>query len=264
MMEKDPRSEELNKQDTLRPPVSPRPKGQVLPGVPKKSSVPGSCPAAPSGHPEVEVLQKQAHTLRKVHRVVVEELARAQQSSEELHQRLEKLKQQKEALKEPRKKLQELLQRAQLHSEEVKAQGQRKSGICLEQQQGLEGTEQKWEQFLFECREQRWQYCQKLDAITEEFKHLRVTHTPDHLKAELVKLEKMEEKFLNWERCLKKTVELICPEALVAMQLVREEQERAERRLEAELRRQQQSRERRDRLAEELRQLQLSMEAQPE
>ncbi|KAF4797295.1 MON1 B, secretory trafficking associated [Turdus rufiventris] len=182
VMDKDPRSEELNEQDPPRPPVSPRPKGQVLPGVPKQSSVPGSCPAARSGHPAgmagLEVLQKQVHSLRKVHQVVVQELMKAQQSSEELHKKLQK--------------------RDLPPTHLVPPDPRRKSGICLKQQQGLEGTEQKWEQLLIECREQRWQYCQKLDAITEEFKHLRVTHTPAHLKAELIKLEKMEEKFLKW------------------------------------------------------------------
>ncbi|XP_056366284.1 trichohyalin-like [Oenanthe melanoleuca] len=261
VMDSDPRSEKLNKQNPPRPPVSSRPEDKVLPGVPRRSSV---ASGGPGGMSRLEMLQRQICTLQKGHQILADELAKAQSNSEELRQKLEQLRKQKEALKESRKQLQELLQRAQLRRKEVEAKGQRCSGLCLEQHQDLQGTEQKWEQLLHLCREQRWQYCQELDAIMKELKHLHVTHTPAYLEAELVKLEEMEKKLLRWERRLLEVEEQLGPETFMAMRLLREEQQRLEQQLEEELRRQQLSQERRDRLAEELKQLQLSLEPQPE
>ncbi|XP_030825790.1 synaptonemal complex central element protein 1-like [Camarhynchus parvulus] len=271
VMDPDPRSEGLYSQDPPRPPcvpVSPRPRDKAVSGVPKRGSGPVSCPVPPSGPPggtpQLEVLLRQVHSLKKVCETTTEELVRAQDRREELRQELEQLEQQKEALERSWKQVQESLQRAQLQGKEVEAKGQRCSGLCLEQHQDLEGTKQRLEQLKNLRREQRWQHCQQLEAITEELKHLRVTHAPAHLKAELVKLEKMKEKWLSLERCLKDTEEQLGPEGAMLWRLVQQEQEGAERLLEVELGRQQLSLQRRDRLAEELQQLQRSQEARPE
>ncbi|XP_063038182.1 synaptonemal complex central element protein 1-like isoform X1 [Melospiza melodia melodia] len=285
VMDPDPRSEGLYGRDPPRPPcvpVSPRPRDKAVSGVPKRGSGPVSCPVPPSGPPggtrQLDGLLRQVHSL-KVREATTEELARARDRSEELRQELEQLEQQKEALERTWQQVQgggtpsqrdppatppESLQRAQLQGKEVDAKGQRRCGLCLEQQQDLEGTKQQWEQLKNLCREQRWQYCQQLEAIREELKHLRVTHAPAHLKAELAKLEKMKEKWLSLERHLMDTEEQLGPEGAVLWRLVQQEQEWAERQLEVEMGRQQLSLQRRDRLAEELQQLQHSQEARPE
>ncbi|XP_077028490.1 uncharacterized protein LOC143692294 isoform X3 [Agelaius phoeniceus] len=271
VMDLDPRSEGFYGQDPPRPPcvpVSPRPRDKAVPSVPKRGSGPVSCPVPPSGPsggtPQLEVLLRQAHSLKKVREATTEELVKAQDCSEELRQELEQLQQQKEALERTWQQVQESLRRAQLQGKEVEAKGQRHCGLCLEQQQDLEGTKQQWEQLKNLRREQRWQHCQQLEAIMEELKHLRVTHAPAHLKAELVKLEKMKEKWLSLERRVMDTEEQLGPEGAVLWRLVQQEQEWVERQLEVELGRQQLSLQRRDRLAEELQQLQHSQEARAE
>ncbi|KAM7028186.1 uncharacterized protein M8220_014790 isoform 2-T2 [Acridotheres tristis] len=245
-MDADPPSEELNGKDPPRPPVSPRPRGKVLPGVPKRSSVPVS-PGRPEGTPRLEMLQRQVRSLQKVHRAAVQDLAKAQDVSEGLRRQLEQLEQHKEGLEESQKQVQESLQRVQLRRKEMEAKGQRRLGLFLNEQQELEGTEQEWEQLQHLRRQQRWQYCQELDTITDKLNHLHVTHTPDHLKAELMKLEKMEEELLSWERRVMETEKLLGPEAPAVMRLVQEEQEWVERKLEVELGRQQRSLECHDR-----------------
>ncbi|NXK70631.1 SYCE1 protein, partial [Sylvietta virens] len=197
-------------------------------------------------------------------RAAAQELEKAQDRSEGLRRHLEQLEQRKEALEGSWQQVQESLQRARLHRKEVEAKGQRRCGLCLEQHQDLEGTEQQLEQLQHLRREQRWQYCQQLEAIMEEHKHLRYTHAPAHLKAELAQLQKLEEKWLSWERRVMETEEQLGPEAPAISQLLEQDLERAEQRLEAELGRQQLSLQRRDRLAEELQQLQRPLEAQPE
>ncbi|NXP96067.1 SYCE1 protein, partial [Passerina amoena] len=214
--------------------------------------------------PQLEVLLRQVHSLKKVRKATAEELVKAQDRREELRQELEQLKQQKEALERTWQQVQESLKRAQLQGKEVEAKGQRLCELCLEQQQDQEGTKQQWEQLKNLYREQRWQQCQELEAIMEELKHLRVSHTPAHLQAELVKLEQMKEKWLSLERRVRDTEEQLGPEGAVLWRLMQQEQEWAERKLEAELGRRQLSLQRRDRLAEELQQLQHSQEARPE
>ncbi|XP_039567155.1 synaptonemal complex central element protein 1-like isoform X1 [Passer montanus] len=268
VMDLDPRSDGLYGQDPPRPPcvpVSPRPRDKVVSGVPRRGSAPVPCPVPPSGPPEripqLEVLLRQVHSLQKVREATTQELVKGQNCSEGLRQHLEQLEQHKEALERSWQQVQESLQRAQLQGKEVDAKGQRRCGLCLEQQQDLEGTKQQWEQLQNLRRGHRWQHCQQLDAIMEELKHLRVTHAPAHLEAELVQLEKMEEKWLSWERRVMDTEEQLGPEAPVLRRLVRQEQEGAEQQLEVELGRQQLSLQRRDRLAEELQQLQRPQEA---
>ncbi|XP_074387284.1 synaptonemal complex central element protein 1 [Zonotrichia albicollis] len=268
-MDPDPCSKGLYGQDPPGPPcvpVSPRPRDKAR--VPKRGSVPVSCRVPPSGPPggtsQLEVLLKQVHCQKKVCEATTEELVRAQGRSEELRQELEQLEQQKKALERTWQQVQGSLQRAQLQGKEVEAKGQRLCGLCLEQQQDLEATNQQWEQLRNLHREQRWQYCQQLEAISEELKHLHVTHAPAHLKAELAKLEKMKEKWLSLERRLMDTEEQLGPEGAALWRLVQQEQEWAGRQLEVELGRQQLSRQRRDRLAEELQQLQHSQKARPE
>ncbi|XP_068034429.1 uncharacterized protein [Anomalospiza imberbis] len=216
VMDLDPRSEGLYGQDPPRPPcvpVSPRPRDKVVSGVPKRVSVPVSRPVPPSGPPggipQLEVLLKQVHSLQKVREATAQELVKAQDRSEGLRQHLE----------------QPSLQRAQLQGKEVEAKGQRRCGLCLEQQQDLEGTKQQWKQLKHLRRGHRWQHCQQLEAIMEELKHLHVTHAPAHLEAELVQLEKMEEKWLSWERRVMDTEEQLGPEAPVLSRLVQQDQE---------------------------------------
>ncbi|XP_053824121.1 involucrin-like isoform X1 [Vidua chalybeata] len=271
VMDLDPRSEGLYGQDPPRPPcvpVSPRPRDKVASDVPKRGSVPVSCPAPPSGPPggipRLEVLLRQVQSLQKVREDTAQELVKAQDRSEELRQHLKQLEQRKEALERSWQQVQDSLQRAQLQGKEVEAKGQRRCGLCLEQQQDLEGTKQQWEQLKHLRRGHRWQHCQQLEDIMEELKNLRVTHAPAHLEAELVQLEKMEEKWLSWERRVMDTEEQLGPEAPVLGRLVQQDQEGAERQLEVELGRQQLSLRRRDRLAEELQQLQRPLEARPE
>nr|XP_032601560.2 golgin subfamily A member 6-like protein 7 isoform X4 [Taeniopygia guttata] len=218
----------------------------------------------PGGIPQLEVLLKQMHSLQKVREATAQELVKAQDCSEGLRQHLEQLEQRKEALERSWQQVQESLQRAQLQGKEVEAKGQRRCGLCLEQQQDMEGTKQHWKQLKDLRRGHRWQHCQQLESIMEELKHLRVTHAPAHLEAELVQLEKMEEKWLNWERRVMDTEEQLGPQAPVLRRLVQQDQEGALRQLEVELGRQRLSRRRRDRLAEELQQLQRPLEAQPE
>ncbi|XP_048149140.1 uncharacterized protein LOC125320772 isoform X2 [Corvus hawaiiensis] len=255
VMDMDPLSEGLYGRDPLRPPcvsVSPRPRDKVLPGVLKGHSVPVSCPVPPSGppggNPRLEVVLRQIHSLKKVRQAMAQELLKAQDRSEGLRQNLE----------------QQSLWRAQLQGKDVEAKGQRHRRLCLEQQQDLEGTEQQWEQLRHLRRGHRWEYCQQLEAITEELKHMWDMHTPAHLEAELMHLEKMREKWLSWERCLTEAEEHLGAEVPVVMGLVRQEQEGAEQRLEVELSRRQLSLQSRDRLAEELQELQRPLEAPPE
>ncbi|NXV09132.1 SYCE1 protein, partial [Cettia cetti] len=214
--------------------------------------------------PQLEVLLRQVHSMQKVRQATAQELLRAQGCSEGLRQHLEQLEQRKDALDRPWQQVQESLQRAQLHRKEVEAKGQRCCGLCQEQHQDLEGTEQQLEQVQHLRRGHRWQYCQQLEAIMEEHKHLRYTHAPAHLEAELMHLEKMEEKWLSWERRVMDTEEQLGPEAPATSRLVQQDQEGAERQLEVELGRQQLILQHRDRLAEELQQLQRPLEAQPE
>ncbi|XP_071275401.1 uncharacterized protein [Agelaius tricolor] len=262
VMDLDPRSEGFYGQDPPRPPcvpVSPRPRDKAVPSVPKRGSGPVSCPVPPSGPsggtPQLEVLLRQAHCLKKVREATTEELVKAQDCSEELRQELEQRG-------SPGGDTESAA--AKGGTGEDLAAGAGHCGLCLEQQQDLEGTKQQWEQLKNLRREQRWQHCQQLEAIMEELKHLRVTHAPAHLKAELVKLEKMKEKWLSLERRVMDTEEQLGPEGAVLWRLVQQEQEWAERQLEVELGRQQLSLQRRDRLAEELQQLQHSQEARPE
>ncbi|XP_050840512.1 synaptonemal complex central element protein 1-like isoform X1 [Serinus canaria] len=271
VMDLDPHSEGLYSQDPPRPPcvpVCPRPREEAVSGVPKRGSVPVSCPVVPSGPPrgipQLEVLLRQVHSLQKVREATAQELVKAQDCSEGLSQQLEQLEQHKEALERSWQQVQESLQRAQWQGKEVEAKGQRRCGLCLEQQQHLEGTKQQWEQLKNLRREHRRQHCQQLEAVMKELKHLRVTHAPAHVKAELVQLEKMEEKWLSWERRVMDTEEQLGPEAFVLRRLVQQEQEGVEQQLEVELGRQQRSLQRRDRLAEELQQLQRPREASPE
>ncbi|XP_032601557.3 uncharacterized protein [Taeniopygia guttata] len=271
VMDLDPRSKGLYSQDPPRPPcvpVSPRPRDKAVSGVLKRGNVPVSCPVPPSGPPggipQLEVLLKQMHSLQKVREATAQELVKAQDCSEGLRQHLEQLEQRKEELERSWQQVQESLQRAQLQGKEVEAKGQRRCGLCLEQQQDMEGTKQHWKQLKDLRRGHRWQHCQQLESIMEELKHLRVTHAPAHLEAELVQLEKMEEKWLNWERRVMDTEEQLGPQAPVLRRLVQQDQEGALRQLEVELGRQRLSRRRRDRLAEELQQLQRPREAQPE
>ncbi|XP_041330433.1 bromodomain-containing protein DDB_G0280777-like isoform X2 [Pyrgilauda ruficollis] len=271
VMDLDPRSEGLYGQDPPRPPcvpVSPLPRDKVVSGVPRRGSVPVSCPVPPSGPPggipQLEVLLRQVHSLQKVREATTQELVKAQDCSEGLRQHLEQLEQHKEALERSWQQVQESLQRAQLQGKEVDAKGQRRCGLCLEKQQDLEGTKQQWEELQNLRRGHRWQHCQQLEAIMEELKQLRVTHAPAHLEAELVQLEKMEEKWLSWERRVMDAEEQLGPEAPVLRRLVQQEQEGAGQQLEVELGRQQLSLQRCDRLAEELQQLQRPQEALPE
>ncbi|XP_041330432.1 golgin subfamily A member 2-like isoform X1 [Pyrgilauda ruficollis] len=305
VMDLDPRSEGLYGQDPPRPPcvpVSPLPRDKVVSGVPRRGSVPVSCPVPPSGPPggipQLEVLLRQVHSLQKVREATTQELVKAQDCSEGLRQHLEQLEQHKEALERSWQQVQESLQRAQLQGKEVDAKGQRRCGLCLEKQQDLEGTKQQWEELQNLRRGHRWQHCQQLEAIMEELKQLRVTHVspglgslahlgvphtpgcpgtpwhhplppvppqaPAHLEAELVQLEKMEEKWLSWERRVMDAEEQLGPEAPVLRRLVQQEQEGAGQQLEVELGRQQLSLQRCDRLAEELQQLQRPQEALPE
>ncbi|XP_077028491.1 uncharacterized protein LOC143692294 isoform X4 [Agelaius phoeniceus] len=262
VMDLDPRSEGFYGQDPPRPPcvpVSPRPRDKAVPSVPKRGSGPVSCPVPPSGPsggtPQLEVLLRQAHSLKKVREATTEELVKAQDCSEELRQELEQRG-------SPGGDTESAA--AKGGTGEDLAAGAGHCGLCLEQQQDLEGTKQQWEQLKNLRREQRWQHCQQLEAIMEELKHLRVTHAPAHLKAELVKLEKMKEKWLSLERRVMDTEEQLGPEGAVLWRLVQQEQEWVERQLEVELGRQQLSLQRRDRLAEELQQLQHSQEARAE
>ncbi|XP_041262254.1 bromodomain-containing protein DDB_G0280777-like isoform X2 [Onychostruthus taczanowskii] len=270
-MDLDPRSEELYGQEPPRPPcvpVSPRPRDKVVSGVPRRGSVPVSCPVPPSGPPgripQLEALLRQVHSVQTVREATTQELVKAQDCSEGLRQHLEQLEQHKEALERSWQQVQESLQRAQLQGKEVDAKSQRRCGLCLEKQQDLEGTKQQWEQLQNLRRGHRWQHCQQLEAIMEELKQLRVTYAPAHLEAELVQLEKMEEKWLSWERRVMDAEEQLGPEAPVLRRLVQQEQEGAGQQLEVELGRQQLSLQRRDRLAEELQMLQRPQEALPE
>ncbi|XP_077028489.1 uncharacterized protein LOC143692294 isoform X2 [Agelaius phoeniceus] len=289
-MDLDPRSEGFYGQDPPRPPcvpVSPRPRDKAVPSVPKRGSGPVSCPVPPSGPsggtPQLEVLLRQAHSLKKVREATTEELVKAQDCSEELRQELEQRGSpggDTESAAAKGGTGEDLAAGAGVTAESTAARegggGQRSEhtwcpltphrhcGLCLEQQQDLEGTKQQWEQLKNLRREQRWQHCQQLEAIMEELKHLRVTHAPAHLKAELVKLEKMKEKWLSLERRVMDTEEQLGPEGAVLWRLVQQEQEWVERQLEVELGRQQLSLQRRDRLAEELQQLQHSQEARAE
>ncbi|RMB88275.1 hypothetical protein DUI87_35346 [Hirundo rustica rustica] len=245
-MDVDPRSEGLYGRDPPRPPcvpVSPRPRDKVLPGVPERRGVPVPCPVPPSGAPggiqRLEVLLRQVRSMQKV-------------------------EQHEEALEVPWQQVQESLQRARLHREEVQAKGQRCCGLCLEQHQDLEGTEQHLEQLKHLRRGHRWQYCQQLEAIMEEHKHLRYTHAPAHLEAELVHLEKIEETWLSCEHGVMDTEEQLGPVVPVLSRLVQQDQERAKQQLEVELGQQQLSLRHRDRLAEELQQLERPLEARPE
>ncbi|XP_027766937.1 synaptonemal complex central element protein 1-like [Empidonax traillii] len=153
------------------------------------------------------------------------------------------------------------LRAARLHGKQVEAEGQRRRGLCLEQQQGLEGAGEQREQLRHLRREHRWEFWQELDAIIDEHKRLRNMHAPAHLEAELVRLERTREKLLSLERCLMELEEQLGPEALEGRQLVEQEQEGARQQLEVELGRRELDLQRRDRLAEELQQLQLPWEA---
>ncbi|RMC22790.1 hypothetical protein DUI87_00210 [Hirundo rustica rustica] len=130
---------------------------------------------------------------------------------------MQKVEQHEEALEVPWQQVQESLQRARLHREEVQAKGQ------------------------------RWQYCQQLEAIMEEHKHLRYTHAPAHLEAELVHLEKIEETWLSCEHGVMDTEEQLGPVVPVLSRLVQQDQERAKQQLEVELGQQQLSLRHRDR-----------------
>ncbi|XP_039910256.2 uncharacterized protein LOC120748215 [Hirundo rustica] len=270
-MDVDPRSEGLYGRDPPRPPcvpVSPRPRDKVLPGVPERRGVPVPCPVPPSGAPggiqRLEVLLRQVRSMQKVRQATSQGLVKAQECSEGLRQHLEQLEQHEEALEVPWQQVQESLQRARLHREEVQAKGQRCCGLCLEQHQDLEGTEQHLEQLKHLRRGHRWQYCQQLEAIMEEHKHLRYTHAPAHLEAELVHLEKIEETWLSCEHGVMDTEEQLGPVVPVLSRLVQQDQERAKQQLEVELGQQQLSLRHRDRLAEELQQLERPLEARPE
>ncbi|XP_030921275.1 uncharacterized protein LOC102036169 [Geospiza fortis] len=83
---------------------------KAVSGVPKRGSGPVSCPVPPSGPPggtpQLEVLLRQVHSLKKVCETTTEELVRAQDRREELRQELEQLEQQKEALERSWKQVQ--------------------------------------------------------------------------------------------------------------------------------------------------------------
>ncbi|XP_051627984.1 synaptonemal complex central element protein 1 isoform X2 [Manacus candei] len=249
-MDVDPPSEELCGQDPLRPPcvpVSPRPRDKGFQSVPEGHVVPVSCPVPPSGPPggvpRLEMLLKRIHSLQSARQTMEKELEEAQSHREGLCQDLE----------------QHSLRAARLHRKEVEAEGQRRRGLCLERQQGLEGAEEQREQLRHLRRECRREFWQQLDAIIDEHKRLRDMHAPAHLEAELVQLESTKEKLLSLERRLMEIEEQVGPEAPVVTRLVEQEQEEARQQLEVQLGLRDQELQRRDRLAEELKQLQLQL-----
>ncbi|XP_037267429.1 synaptonemal complex central element protein 1-like isoform X1 [Falco rusticolus] len=212
----------------------------------------------------LDVLVGRVCSLHQAHLATAQELAAAQEHGEGLRQQQEQLEERQAALEGLWQQKQEELRGAQLRREEVEAKGQRCRGLCLGCQQDLERMEQELERLRRLRRGYRQDFGQQLDAIMEEHKHLQEAHAPAQLEAELVQLEEAREKLLRQERHLLEIEKQLGPEAHVAMQLVQQEQARAQQRLEAELERRQRGRGRRDRLAEELERLQRPLEASTE
>ncbi|XP_040473202.1 synaptonemal complex central element protein 1-like isoform X1 [Falco naumanni] len=212
----------------------------------------------------LDVLVGRVRSLHQAHLATAQELAAAQEHGEGLRQQQEQLEERQAALEGLWQQKQEELRGARLRREEVEAKGQRCQGLCLGRQQDLERMEQELERLRRLRRGYRQDFGQQLDAIMEEHKHLQEAHAPAQLEAELVQLEEAREKLLRQERHLLEIEKQLGPEAHVAMQLVQQEQARAQQRLEAELERRQRGRGRRDRLAEELERLQRPLKASPE
>ncbi|XP_055553374.1 synaptonemal complex central element protein 1-like isoform X2 [Falco cherrug] len=212
----------------------------------------------------LDVLVGRVCSLHQAHLATAQELAAAQEHGEGLRQQQEQLEERQAALEGLWQQKQEELRGARLRREEVEAKGQRCRGLCLGRQQDLERMEQELERLRRLRRGYRRDFGQQLDAIMEEHKHLQEAHAPAQLEAELVQLEEAREKLLRQERHLLEIEKQLGPEAHVAMQLVQQEQARAQQRLEAELERRQRGRGRRDRLAEELERLQRPLEASTE
>ncbi|XP_027638927.1 synaptonemal complex central element protein 1-like isoform X3 [Falco peregrinus] len=212
----------------------------------------------------LDVLVGRVCSLHQAHLATAQELAAAQEHGEGLRQQQEQLEERQAALEGLWQQKQEELRGARLRREEVEAKGQRCRGLCLGCQQDLERMEQELERLRRLRRGYRQDFGQQLDAIMEEHKHLQEAHAPAQLEAELVQLEEAREKLLRQERHLLEIEKQLGPEAHVAMQLVQQEQARAQQRLEAELERRQRGRGRRDRLAEELERLQRPLEASTE
>ncbi|XP_027598357.1 synaptonemal complex central element protein 1 [Pipra filicauda] len=265
-MDVDPPSEEFCGRDSPRPPcvpVSPRPRDKGFQSVPEGHVVPVSCPVPPSGPPggvpRLEMLLKRIHSLQSARQTMEKELEEAQSRREGLCQDLEQLKQREAALEGVWQQVQDSLRTARLRRKEVEAEGQRRRGLCLERQQGLEGAEEQQEQLRHLRRECRREFWQQLETIIDEHKRLRDMHAPAHLEAELVQLESTKEKLLSLERCLMEIEEQVGPEAPAVTRLVEQEQEEVRQQLEVQLGLRDQELQRRDRLAEELKQLQLQL-----
>ncbi|XP_061300101.1 synaptonemal complex central element protein 1-like [Pezoporus flaviventris] len=187
-----------------------------------------------AGGPRPEALLAQIRSLHRAREAAARELSEAQGHSAGLRRHLEQLEERRAALDGLWQQKQGALRVARLRREEVEAKGQR---------------EQFWRQ---------------LEDLMEQHKRLQEEHAPAHLEAELERLEEAMGKLLSQERRLLEAEQQLGPEAFVAIQLVEQEAEWAEQRLGAELARRQSCQHRRDRLAQELEQLQCPMEAQRE
>ncbi|KAM9584681.1 synaptonemal complex central element protein 1-like [Morphnus guianensis] len=221
-------------------------------------------PCPPAGGPQLEALLVRIRSLHRARQVLARQMAEVQGQSEGLRRHLEQLEEHQAALEGLWQQKQEALRVARLRREEVEAEGQRHQGLCLSRQQDLEGAGEQREHLRHLRRGQRQEFWQQLDDIMEEHKHLCEAHAPAQLEAELVQLEEAREKLLSQERHLLEAEEQLGPEAHVAMRLVEQEEEGARQRLGAELGQRQVHLRHRDRLAEELEQLQRPLEAPPE
>ncbi|XP_064296639.1 synaptonemal complex central element protein 1 [Phalacrocorax carbo] len=244
-------------------PCPPAPSSPVSPQAAAMAGNRGGIPHPPAGTPRLEALLGRLRSLHQARQAAARELAEARGRGEGLQRHLEQLEERRAALEGLWQQKQEALRVGRLRREEVEAEGQRRRGLCLSRQRDLAGAGEAQGRLRHLRRGHRQDFWRQLDDIMEEHKRLREAHAPAQLEAELVRLEEAREKLLRQERRLLEAEGHLGHEAYLAARLVAQEEEGARQRMGAELGRRQISLRRRDRLAEELEQLQRPLEAPP-
>ncbi|XP_007663249.2 synaptonemal complex central element protein 1-like [Ornithorhynchus anatinus] len=205
--------------------------------------------------PRIEDLIIKIKDLQRVRKNANEELLKTRAHSEALQRELDELNAEKAHLEEILNQKQETLMMLRLQCEEKQAEAQRQQEVSQGCKQRIEELSSKIQEEKLKQRKQRMEFDQQLEEMMEKHKSLWEFHTSESLAREISNIEDSKKHLLNEEKVVQKKIEdimkqletlsqpgaafdseglfLRSEEAIAAVHLFEEENEKATEFLEA-------------------------------
>ncbi|XP_060238056.1 synaptonemal complex central element protein 1 isoform X2 [Meriones unguiculatus] len=217
--------------------------------------------------PRIEVLINRINEVQQAKKKAGEELGEAQTVWDTLQKELDSLHEEKERLKDILNKKQETLRIMRLHCQEKESEAERKHSMLQECKDRISFLNSQIDNEKDKLRRLRLDFEKQLETLMSQHKDLLEFHKPEHLAKETDDLDSSKEQLLKEEKLIELKLEdvkhrlfalcgpeesssfadglfLRSHEAAAAMQMFREENQKAEELLEAAAQHHQQLQER--------------------